>query len=172
MDLEAKYFERVETVIVNAEQHLIDTLKSHRPSEWLLHLHHRISTLQNEEDEALLRSVVSSFALPTRMASRDPTAVIYAGGRKSSSAQKLADVVTQYPGRIMLVKYAVGDKKGTKLWRRRFKLMRSTDVFAHLLRMPINVLGPIFLLLDIIESSTPEKDGEQFHNIDFGRHAW
>ncbi|KAF9474953.1 NAD(P)-binding protein [Pholiota conissans] len=54
------------------------------------------------------------LGLVAGIAARDPTAIIYAGGRNLSSAQLLIDLSAKYPGRIEPVKYIAGDKEGNE----------------------------------------------------------
>ena len=55
---------------------------------------------------------MAGLALVAGIASRDPTAIVYAGGRDLSNAQKLTDVAAKFTGRIFPVKYIAGDKEG------------------------------------------------------------
>lgn len=47
------------------------------------------------------------------IATKDPSAVIYAGARDpSNGAAQLVQVAAKYPGRVEIVKYVAGDKEG------------------------------------------------------------
>jgi hypothetical protein len=47
------------------------------------------------------------------IATRDPSAIIYAGARDpENGASYLVQVAAQYPGRVEIVKYVAGDKEG------------------------------------------------------------
>ncbi len=54
------------------------------------------------------------MALVADIASKDSSAIIYAGARDPSSPgiSQLKDVVGKYPGRIEIVKYIAADKEG------------------------------------------------------------
>ncbi|KAF9473663.1 NAD(P)-binding protein [Pholiota conissans] len=49
------------------------------------------------------------LALVDDIAKKDPTAIIYAGGRNISASPQLAEVAARYPGRVEIVKYIAGD---------------------------------------------------------------
>lgn len=53
------------------------------------------------------------LALVDDIATKDPSAVIYAGARDpSNGASQLIQLVDKYPGRIEIVKYVAADKEG------------------------------------------------------------
>ncbi|KAF8170562.1 hypothetical protein BJ912DRAFT_933226 [Pholiota molesta] len=54
------------------------------------------------------------LALVDTVASRDPSAVVYAGARDPSGASQLKALAAKYPGRIEIVKYVAGDKEGNE----------------------------------------------------------
>ncbi|KAF9471366.1 NAD(P)-binding protein [Pholiota conissans] len=49
------------------------------------------------------------LALVEDIAKKDPTAIIYAGGRNISASPQLAEAAARYPGRVEIVKYIAGD---------------------------------------------------------------
>jgi hypothetical protein len=55
----------------------------------------------------------TGLALVDAIASKDPSAIIYAGARDpSGGAAQLKELVAKYPGRVEVVKYVAGDKEG------------------------------------------------------------
>ncbi|KAF9470557.1 NAD(P)-binding protein [Pholiota conissans] len=54
------------------------------------------------------------LALVAAIASKEPTALIYAGGRNPSGSPQLVELTGKYPGRAELVKYIAGDKAGNE----------------------------------------------------------
>ena len=56
------------------------------------------------------------MAFVEQIASKDPSAFIYAGARTPTGlgATKLEDVSRKYPGRIEIVKFVAGDNEGNK----------------------------------------------------------
>jgi NADP-dependent 3-hydroxy acid dehydrogenase YdfG len=59
----------------------------------------------------------TGLALIDAVASKDPSAIVYAGAREpltlGSGSSKLKDVANKYPGRVEIVKYVAGDKEDT-----------------------------------------------------------
>jgi NAD(P)-dependent dehydrogenase (short-subunit alcohol dehydrogenase family) len=64
----------------------------------------------------LLRTDILVFiglALVDDIATKDPSAVIYAGARDpTNGAAQLIQVAAKYPGRVQVVRYVAGDKEG------------------------------------------------------------
>ncbi|KAF9473672.1 NAD(P)-binding protein [Pholiota conissans] len=54
------------------------------------------------------------LALVAEIAAKDPSAVIYAGGRNPHAVPLLIGLASKYPGRIVPVKYVAGDEEGNK----------------------------------------------------------
>ncbi|KAF9474779.1 NAD(P)-binding protein [Pholiota conissans] len=54
------------------------------------------------------------LALVNEIASRDPTAFVYAGGRNLAGSPQLEEFAAKYPGRVEIVKYVAGDAEGNQ----------------------------------------------------------
>ncbi|KAF8172738.1 NAD(P)-binding protein [Pholiota molesta] len=52
------------------------------------------------------------LAIVDSIATKDPSAIIYAGARDPAGASLLKALVARYPGRVEIVKYVAGDKEG------------------------------------------------------------
>jgi short-subunit dehydrogenase involved in D-alanine esterification of teichoic acids len=62
-------------------------------------------------------TVCTGLALVDAIASKDHSAIIYAGVRdpsRAGGASQLKELVPKYPGRIEIVKYVAGDKEGNE----------------------------------------------------------
>ncbi|KAF9473667.1 NAD(P)-binding protein [Pholiota conissans] len=109
------------------------------------------------------------LAFVETIASRDSTAIIYAGGRNPSSSPQLVKLAEKYPGRIECITYVAGDKEGNDAMARAIKAKygRVDTVIAnaginnrvgqiHELSIEtyndyfsVNVLGPIVLFQSV-----------------------
>jgi NAD(P)-dependent dehydrogenase (short-subunit alcohol dehydrogenase family) len=68
----------------------------------------------------------TGLAIVDSIASKDPSAIIYAGVRDpSDGASQLEELVTKYPGRVEIVKYVAGDKEGNDAIAMEIKAMHS-----------------------------------------------
>ncbi|KAF9475789.1 NAD(P)-binding protein [Pholiota conissans] len=52
------------------------------------------------------------LALVAEIAAKDPSAIVYAGGRNPSGSPQLVEIGSKYPGRVELVKYVSAHKEG------------------------------------------------------------
>ncbi|KAF8188722.1 NAD(P)-binding protein [Pholiota molesta] len=110
------------------------------------------------------------LAIVDAIASKDPSAIIYAGVRDpSGGASQLAELVKKYPGRVAVVKYVAGDKEGNDAIAAEIKAKHGrvdtvianagianytgklhdtpVDVFQE--HFSVNVLGPIVLFQSV-----------------------
>ncbi|KAF9472157.1 NAD(P)-binding protein [Pholiota conissans] len=101
------------------------------------------------------------LALVAEIAEKDPSAIIYAGGRNPSGSSQLVEIASKYPGRVELVKYVAADKAGNEaiakeIGRSMVTLTRlgianplgkvhETTVENYEEHFSVNVLGPIVL---------------------------
>ncbi|KAF9475792.1 NAD(P)-binding protein [Pholiota conissans] len=117
------------------------------------------------------------LALVSAIASKDPTAIIYAGGRETSlTTSKVVDLATRYPGRIFPVKYIAGDELGNRALAEEIRgahkrldtiianagienstgKVHETTVQNYTDHFAVNVMGPIVLFQafrDVLKAS-------------------
>ncbi|KAF8176074.1 NAD(P)-binding protein [Pholiota molesta] len=110
------------------------------------------------------------LALVDAIASKDPSAIIYAGARDpSGGAAQLIELAAKYPGRIEVVKYVAGDKEGNDAIAAEIKAthgrvdtvianagianywgkVHETPVDKFEEHFSVNVLGPLVLFQSI-----------------------
>ncbi|KAF8188729.1 NAD(P)-binding protein [Pholiota molesta] len=117
------------------------------------------------------------LAIVNSIASKDPSAIIYAGVRDpSGGASQLEELVAKYPGRVEIVKYVSGDKAGNDAIAAEIKAkygrvdtvianagianytgkLHETPVDVFQEHFSVNVLGPIVLfqsIRDVLQAS-------------------
>ncbi|KAF8189067.1 hypothetical protein BJ912DRAFT_1106266, partial [Pholiota molesta] len=97
------------------------------------------------------------LALVDVIATRDPSAIIYAGARDpENGASYLVQVAAQYPGRVEIVKYVAGDKEGNDAIAKEIGIKhgRVDTVIANAGAIPlyllfVNAVGPIVLFQSV-----------------------
>ncbi|KAF9471367.1 NAD(P)-binding protein [Pholiota conissans] len=117
------------------------------------------------------------LALVAAIASKEPTAFIYAGGRNPSGSPQLVELAAKYPGRVELLKYVAGDKVGNEALAKEIEhkhghidtlianaaIMKGmseiheTSVQNYEEHFSVNVIGPIVLFQafrDLLKASS------------------
>ncbi|KAF8176061.1 NAD(P)-binding protein [Pholiota molesta] len=110
------------------------------------------------------------LALVDAIASKDPSAIIYAGARDpTGGAAQLKELAAKYPGRVEVVKYVAGDKEGNDAIAAEIKAkhgrvdtvianagianyggkVHETPVDKFEEHFSVNVLGPLVLFQSI-----------------------
>ncbi|KAF9470174.1 NAD(P)-binding protein [Pholiota conissans] len=120
------------------------------------------------------------LALVAEIAAKDPSAIIYAGGRNPQAAPLLENLASKHPRRIVPVKYVAGDEEGNKSVAKQIfdehgrvdTLIANAGIanFAGKIHevpiksfedhFSVNVLGPIVLFQafrDVLKASTQPR---------------
>ncbi|KAF9477301.1 NAD(P)-binding protein [Pholiota conissans] len=117
------------------------------------------------------------LALVAEIAEKEPSAVIYAGGRNPSGSSQLIELASKYRGRVELVKYVAADKAGNEAIAKEIGKkhghidtvianagisnppgkVHETSVENYEEHFSVNVLGPIVLFQafrDLLKASS------------------